>query len=132
MQQVMAARKRHGGHYCWSCDRIRANEKLSGKGHAKHLCKDCARLGKDELAYRQAIRNLNRLLVGGNIVPRKKREQFSQYLHHASEGVRVYAYEIEAADAVERAEQRLRYDIETLLEDLMAEGYSCSSARNPR
>jgi len=31
------------GHYCWRCGRRRANEKFSGKGHAKHICKDCAK-----------------------------------------------------------------------------------------
>lgn len=30
------------GHYCRICGRTRANEKFSGKGHAKHICKDCA------------------------------------------------------------------------------------------
>ncbi len=33
-------KKRHG-HYCWKCGRYRANEKFSGKGHAKHICKEC-------------------------------------------------------------------------------------------
>jgi hypothetical protein len=36
------AKKRHG-HWCWSCQRYRSNESFSGKGHAKHLCKDCQR-----------------------------------------------------------------------------------------
>ena len=31
------------GHYCRICSRHRANEKFSGKGHAKHICKDCDR-----------------------------------------------------------------------------------------
>ena len=43
---------------------MRANEKFSGRGHAQHVCKDCARLGKEELAYRQAIRNMERLVTG--------------------------------------------------------------------
>lgn len=34
--------KKHG-HYCHVCGRHRANEKFSGKGHAKHICKDCNR-----------------------------------------------------------------------------------------
>jgi len=33
--------KRHG-HYCYACGRRRADEKFSRKGHATHLCKDCA------------------------------------------------------------------------------------------
>ncbi|MCL2305650.1 MAG: cupin domain-containing protein [Planctomycetaceae bacterium] len=31
------------GHYCRVCCRRRANEKFSGKGHARHICKDCAK-----------------------------------------------------------------------------------------
>ncbi|OLN27401.1 hypothetical protein DSOL_4583 [Desulfosporosinus metallidurans] len=30
------------GHYCRICGRTRANERFSGKGHASHICKDCA------------------------------------------------------------------------------------------
>jgi uncharacterized protein len=37
------AKKKRQGHYCWRCERYRANEKFSGKGHARHLCKDCSR-----------------------------------------------------------------------------------------
>ena len=99
------ARKRRSGHYCWSCDRMRANEKFSGRGHARHLCKDCARLGKEELAYRQAIRNLERLLTWEGRMPRKNREQFRRYLKHKDERVRAYAQQIEAAGALARVGQ---------------------------
>ncbi|NLI93455.1 MAG: hypothetical protein GX434_15110 [Peptococcaceae bacterium] len=30
------------GHYCKICGRTRANEKFSGKGYRKHICKDCS------------------------------------------------------------------------------------------
>ena len=40
------------GHYCRICDRSRPNEKFSGKGHHRHVCKDCARLPKER---REAI-----------------------------------------------------------------------------
>ena len=36
------------GHYCRLCGRTRANEKFSGKGHRTHVCKDCARMPKEE------------------------------------------------------------------------------------
>lgn len=104
--------KRRSGHYCWSCDRMRANEKLSGSGHARHLCKDCARLGKEELAYRQAIRNLERLVTWEGFIPRKKRVQFRKYLEHEEERVRAYARQLEAADALAREEQRLHQDLD--------------------
>ncbi|SFG78874.1 hypothetical protein SAMN02982927_02769 [Sporolactobacillus nakayamae] len=31
------------GHYCRICGRTRPNEKFSGKGHRKHICKECSR-----------------------------------------------------------------------------------------
>ena len=34
-------KRKQRGHYCWRCGRRRANEKFSGKGHAKHICKEC-------------------------------------------------------------------------------------------
>lgn len=38
----MGKRKKKGrGHYCRECGRMRPNEKFSGKGHRKHICKDC-------------------------------------------------------------------------------------------
>ena len=100
---------------------MRANEKFSGPGHARHLCKDCARLGKEELAYRQAIRNLERLVTWEGLIPRKKRKQFRKYLEHEDERVRTYAREIEAADASAREEQRLHQDADELLGGLEAE-----------
>jgi hypothetical protein len=30
------------GHYCKICERTRANEKFSGKGHKNYICKDCS------------------------------------------------------------------------------------------
>ena len=114
------ARKQRNGHYCWSCDRMRANERFSGRGHARHLCKECARLGKDELAYRQAIRNLERLVTWEGIISRKTRKQFHKYLEHENERVRNYAQELAAADAVARAEQRVQRDVDELLLELAA------------
>ena len=49
---------------------MRANERFSGRGHAHHLCKDCAKLGKEELAYRQEIRNIDRLLDWDGLIRR--------------------------------------------------------------
>lgn len=99
---------------------MRANEKFSGRGHARHLCKDCARLGKEELAYRQAIRNLERLLTWDGRIPRKKREQFRKYLTHKDERVRAYAQQIEAAGSVARAVQRAYRDQDDLQGKLVA------------
>ena len=39
--------KRHG-HYCRICGNLKPNEAFSGKGHRIHVCKQCARLPKEE------------------------------------------------------------------------------------
>ncbi len=100
---------------------MRANEKFSGKGHARHLCKDCARLGKEELAYRQTVRNLERLLTWSGHIRRRNREQFHKYLNHEDERIRAYARQIEAAEAWAVAERRLDQDLEEFLSELAAE-----------
>jgi len=41
---------------------MRPNERFSGAGHASHVCKDCQRLGAEELAYRQAVRTIDRMI----------------------------------------------------------------------
>jgi ribosome-binding protein aMBF1 (putative translation factor) len=38
------------GHFCRICGRSRPNERFSGKGHRTHVCKECARLPKEERA----------------------------------------------------------------------------------
>jgi len=100
---------------------VRANEKFSGRGHARHLCKDCARLGKEELAYRQEIRNLERLLGYQGHVPRKKLKQFQKYLEHENPRVRAYAEQIALDDALERAELRLQMHLDQALFELAIE-----------
>lgn len=37
--------KKPHGHYCRICGQHKANEKFSGRGHAAHICKACARRG---------------------------------------------------------------------------------------
>jgi len=70
-------KKKHRGHYCRICGRIRPNEKFSGKGHKNHICKECARKPKteiDEIDQKEEIfgylrqshiskKNVNRLSV---------------------------------------------------------------------
>ena len=55
------------GHYCWVCGRSRANEKFSGKGHARHICKDCARLPREQRDRAQALRDIQGFLGQRNI-----------------------------------------------------------------
>jgi RimJ/RimL family protein N-acetyltransferase len=40
-------KKKQNGHYCRICGDYKANEKFSGKGHARHICKECQSLPED-------------------------------------------------------------------------------------
>ena len=55
------------GHYCWVCRRARANETFSGKGHKRHICRECARLPREERERIQAIRDIEGFLRQRNI-----------------------------------------------------------------
>jgi len=101
--------KKRSGHFCWSCERRRPNEKFSGRGHARHLCRDCVRLGAEELEYRSACRNLERCVTWTGLIRRKQRKTFQQYLEHNNPRVRALAEEILAEDQAARqlqAEER--------------------------
>lgn len=43
-------KKKHNGHYCKVCGCYKSNESFTGKGHARHVCKQCQSLPKDEQA----------------------------------------------------------------------------------
>lgn len=53
----MAKRKPHG-HYCKVCGEYKANEKFSGKGHATHICKACAKLSPAERSEQMTLNRL--------------------------------------------------------------------------
>ena len=51
-------KKKRRGHYCYVCGEHKANEKFSGSGHAKHICKKCSAL---PLARRNELQRINRI-----------------------------------------------------------------------
>lgn len=53
-------KKKVAGHYCRICGRHRANEKFGGRGHARHICKDCENAMKRE-ARQKAKLNADQL-----------------------------------------------------------------------
>lgn len=112
-------RRKLPGHYCWACDSRLPNEKFSGKGHARHLCRNCARLGAEELEFRSASRNLERCLTWEGFIRRKRRKQFERFLEHSNSRVRALAEEIRQNDLVLRAEHRkMREEDELALEEM--------------
>jgi hypothetical protein len=82
---------------------MRPNEKFSGAGHARHLCKNCSRLGTSELQHRQDRRNLERLVTWEGVIGRKKRKAFNRFLEHPDPRIRRYAEELAALDIEARA-----------------------------
>jgi hypothetical protein len=118
----MAKRKKRQGHYCWCCGRRRPNERFSGRNHSRHLCKECSRLGKTELAYRSEVRNIDRLLDWDGLIRRKQRRTFERYLSRADERVRKYAEEVAACDRQQRDEFRRACEADrAALDDLIEE-----------
>lgn len=98
-------RRKRRGHFCWVCERIRPNERFTGRGHARHVCRDCAKLGSEELAFRQQIRNLEQCFdFGLDRIRRKQRATFARYLVHDDARVRARAVELQ-----QQAERR-RWD----------------------
>lgn len=103
LSATMSNRGTRRGHFCWCCGGIRPNEKFSGGGHARHLCRDCAKLGAAELAFRQAVRDIDRCVDDWNgVVRRKHRKSFERFLSHPDGRVRRYAAEVAARDAQAR------------------------------
>ena len=113
------------GHFCWACGRRRPNEKFSGRGHARHLCRDCSKLGADELAYRQALRNLERCMTWEGIIPRKRRKLFEQFLDHKDPRIRARAEEMLEEDRAERAYQRSMRELDEALPEPELSGIEC-------
>ena len=55
------AKKKRQGHYCKICGETKANEKFSGKGHAAHICKECASLSIERRNELQRINRVERI-----------------------------------------------------------------------
>lgn len=55
------AKKKKRGHYCRICGASKANEAFSGKGHAKHICKECSSLPQERKNELQHINQIDRI-----------------------------------------------------------------------
>lgn len=106
--------RRRRGHFCWCCGSMLANEAFSGRGHARHLCWTCAKLGPAELGFRQQVRNLHAMLDWDGLIRRKAKRALQRYLDHADARVRVYAAELVARDRRKREERGRELDEDAL------------------
>lgn len=111
--------RKKGGRFCWCCGSTRPNERFSGRNHARHLCRDCARLPAEEREYRQGERDIERLLHDGIYVPRRRRAQFNSFLAHPNARVRDLARRILAEQQRYAEEMRQLRGQEEEEEDLV-------------
>jgi hypothetical protein len=55
------------GHYCRICNRQRANENFSGKGHRDHVCKECQRLPRERRKHVEEVDEILGFLTQSHI-----------------------------------------------------------------
>ena len=104
------------GHYCWVCGRMRPNERFSGSGRRRHICGDCKKLGSEELAYQQNVRNIERCFHGIHL-RRNQRKTFAKFLKHDDPRVRAYAEEMKLDFEREYEKQREQIENDHSQED---------------
>lgn len=95
-------RRKLPGRFCWCCGRRRPNESFTRRG----VCRDCVKLGREEIAYRQHVRNIDRLLTWDGLVRPTQRRTFEKYLQHPDARVRAYAEGVKAMEEERRQERR--------------------------
>lgn len=78
----MAKKKKKQGHFCKVCGEHKVNEKFSGKGHAAHICKACAKLPASERSEMETLRRIDgmafRYINDGDIKWLRKRMKDSR------------------------------------------------------
>lgn len=92
----MGKKKRYRGHYCKVCACILPNEKFSGKGHAKHICKECSKLTEEEQKEEIALNKIYRLCGYMNL-SKVNRKMLEAYLESSSAKIRLAAQKVLSA-----------------------------------
>ena len=110
----MAKKKRYRGHYCKVCNSILANEKFSGRGHSKHICKKCSKLPVEE---REEMTDIGRIygLYRYMYLSKANRQMLESYLCNKSEKVRSVAKKM--IDEFEETARNIRLDEELYEEE---------------
>lgn len=86
----MAKKKRHRGHYCKVCNSIISNEKFTGGGHSRHICKRCSKLSVEEQGEMSDINRIYSLYRFPNL-SKANMKMLERYLGNKSEKVREVA-----------------------------------------
>lgn len=88
----MVKKKRYRGHFCKVCGQIRPNEKFSGKGHAAHICKICAKKPKEQQSEEIALNRIYSVYGYPNL-SRDNRRMLEKYSCSPKERIRSAALE---------------------------------------
>jgi hypothetical protein len=88
----MAKMKRYRGHFCKVCGRILPNERFSGRGHAAHICKACAKKPEEKRKEAIALNRISRVYRYGDL-SRNNRRVLENYSHSPNERIREAATE---------------------------------------
>lgn len=102
------------GRFCWCCGRRGANERFS---QTLRVCSSCVGLGREEIAYRQQVRNIDRLLTFDGFVRRTQRRTFDGFLAHPDARVREYAKSVAQREERQRRERAAYQAEEAALDD---------------
>jgi hypothetical protein len=86
------------------------NERFSGGGHARHVCRECSKLGAEELEYRQTVRDIERVLRSPYPISRRERASLERYLQHPNPRVQLYAAKQLFESERQRAEARIAWE----------------------
>ena len=78
------------GHYCRICERVRPNERFTGRGHKKAICKECSRLPKAEIESVLHLQEVWGFLEQSNISP-KNLARLQEIVESPNEAVRQHA-----------------------------------------
>lgn len=85
------------GRFCHVCQRVRANERFSGKGHRTCVCKDCARLPRAVREKIDLLEELGGMLHQSHISPKNQTRLQSLIAHPDSEIARAATVLLELA-----------------------------------
>jgi hypothetical protein len=113
----MAKKKRYRGHFCKVCGQILPNEKFSGKGHAAHICKKCAKKPKEQQSEEIALNRIYHVYQYQNL-SRDNRRMLEKYRHSKRERIRSAALEAIATFRKAPLSDGIEYSEEDFLDEL--------------
>ena len=61
------------GHWCWCCGKSLPNEKFSGGGHRRHICRECVRMPADKRLAIEQQREISVFLEQSHITEKNKK-----------------------------------------------------------